>query len=226
MVLRALDTVLFSQALITGRIVDALTGGALLSQPALTLYYQTPPAAPTRPYPLAARLYPDGLFVFAGNPQTAFPRLSPGDTLGLRLTAGAPGYETQEIDFSLTDIDLALQPVTRTIGGQQVVIYMLDAPVSTQEFTLLPLPLYLSGRVVEADNPDTPIANARVRVTAPENRGPAFTNANGFYTLPDMPLAQEITVRARRFGFDDLEKTIQLDYRQPVNQLDFALNNS
>lgn len=224
--LRALDTVLFSQALITGRIVDALTGAAPLTQPALTLNYQTPPGAPVRPYPLPARLSPGGLFVFAGNPQTAFPRLSPGSTLDLRLTASAAGYETQEIEFSLTDIDLALQPVTRTIGGQQVIIHMLDAPVSTQEFLLLPLPLQLSGRVVEADSPDTPIANARVRVTAPEGRGPVFTNADGFYTLPDMPLAQEITVRARRVGFAELTQIIHLDYRQPVNELNFALNNS
>ncbi|GAB4160089.1 MAG: hypothetical protein Fur0021_31670 [Candidatus Promineifilaceae bacterium] len=226
MALRALDTVLFSQALITGRIIDALTGSAPLSQPALTLSYQTPPGAPVRLYPLPARLSPGGLFVFAGNPQTAFPRLSPGSTLDLRLTASAVGYETQEIEFSLTDIDLALQPVTRTIGGQQIIIHMLDAPVSIQEFLLLPLPLHLSGRVVEADSPDTPIPNARVRVIAPESRGPVFTNADGFYTLPDMPLAQEITVRARRVDFAESTQTVHLDYRQPVNELNFALNNS
>ncbi len=224
--LRALDGVLFSQALITGRITDALTGDALLSQPALTLCYQTPAAAPTRPYPLTARLSPGGLFVFAGNPQTAFPRLAPGSALDLRLTAGAPGYETQEIEFSLTDVDLALQPVMRTIGGQEVIINMLDAPVFTQDILLLPQPIHLSGRVVEADDPNIPIPNARVRVITPEGRGPALTDANGFYTLQDMPLALEISVRARRVGFEELTQTLQLDYRQPVNELNFALNNS
>ncbi|MCA9938278.1 MAG: carboxypeptidase regulatory-like domain-containing protein [Anaerolineales bacterium] len=223
--LRVMDAVLSSQALIVGRITDALTGDALLTSPTLTLAYQGPADEPLRLYPLTPRLFPGGLFVFSASPRAAFPRLAPGDTLDLRLIANAPGYETQEIPFSLTSADLALQKVMRTIGDRQVLVDILNAPVSTQDIALLPQPVHLGGCVVEADDPHNPIPNVRVRVITPENRGPAITDADGFYMLKDMPLAQEISVRARRVGYETITQTIRLDYRQPVNQLNFALNS-
>lgn len=44
--LRVMDAVLSSQALIVGRITDALTGDALLTSPTLTLAYQGPADEP------------------------------------------------------------------------------------------------------------------------------------------------------------------------------------
>jgi hypothetical protein len=189
------------------------------------LFYQTPAGEPPRRYPLLARLYPADLFVFKGAPAVAFPRLTAGGTLDLRLRVSAANYQTQSVDFSLSQTDLALTEQPRQIEGRTVNVAILAAPLFQQQINLLPQPVHLSGQVVNANEPDTPLQNARVRVIGPEARGPVNTDADGFFILHNMPVALEIRVRVNRSGFRALETRIALDYRQPVNRQIFALNS-
>ncbi len=219
----AIDRVITQQALIVGRVTDALTGGATLRPATVRLLYQTPAGAPERPYPLAAHTYPDGLFVVPGNPDSAFPRLTGGQTLALRLTASAAGYQAGQVDFTLSAAQVAPASQVRHIAGRDLSMPLLAAPLLTQDIALSPTPIHLSGRVVRADDPAIPITGAQVRVTEPSARGPATTDADGFFTLLDMPVAGQVTVRVERAGFQNLELAVRLDYRQPVNQQTFAL---
>ncbi len=222
-----IDSVLTRQALIVGQVTDGLTGRATHQPPTVALAYQTPPGEPARAYPLTARMGAGGLFVFAGDPATAFPRLSAGGSLALRLMVSAPGYQTQAIEFTLTDADLAFVERTLEVGDASLTVSVLDAPLVDETVALLPEPVHLGGRVVSAETPDVPVAGAQVAVTAPEARGPVSTGAEGFFTLQDVPVAQEVTVEVSgAAGFEDLVSTIHLDYRQPVNHVTFALSPS
>ncbi len=219
MALRRVSAVLSQQALFVGQITDAVTGGAPRATPAVALTYQTPP---DRPYPLAARIEPGGRFAFAGDPLTALPRLTAG-TLDLRLTVTAARYQPASVDFSLTPADLALVEETRDYSGHTVTVRLLNAPLLDQAVALDPEPLILAGRLVDADDGATPLDGASVSVIAPEARGPVVTDANGYFTLEDMPLAPEITVRAQRAGFQTLDQVVRLDYDRPLNERQFAL---
>jgi hypothetical protein len=223
MTLRAIDAVITSQALITGSVLDALANLPSLQPATVSLAYQATPGRPQRPYPLTARVYPGGQFVFAGSEHSALPRLAAGETLALRLTANAAGYQPATHDFTLTAAQLQRQFTTIFVEGQAVPVTLLDAPLITHDFALFPLPVHLSGRVVEAESRDTPIANAQVRVIVPALLGPATTNVDGFFTLQNLPVASSVTVRVTHVGFTTLETNVQLDYRFPVNRQLFAL---
>ncbi len=214
------DTVITQQVFITGKIRDGLTGLSPQSVPTLKLVYRD---NATHAYPLACRLTADSLFAFYGNPVTAFPVLSTGSTLNLRLLVSADGYTAWSHDLILNDTQLQLANVSRTLGGENVDVKLRTNLPIEQEVSLQPNPLTLTGRVVDASEPTTPIAGARVRVTAPAARGPVITQADGFFTLPNLPVALNITVQVVRNGFTTQATTLLLDYSKPTNQVQLGL---
>lgn len=136
--LRSIDTVVTHQALIVGQVTDGLTGRQTVHPFDVELRYQTAMGQPPRRFPLTPRLDSSGLFVFAGLPTTAFPRLSPGETLDLCLAVSAPRYQTQEIDVTLTDADLALVDQVLSVGTLTTTASVLNAPLVEQTVALLP----------------------------------------------------------------------------------------
>jgi hypothetical protein len=224
MTLRAIDTVLTQQALIVGQVTDSPTGRRTRQTPVVRLLYQTAPGEKEQSYPLVARIDPNGLYVFAGDPVQAFPQLEGGETLDLRLQVEAGGYQERTIDFSLSAADLALNERVLSLEGRSVAVAVLAAPLLEHEIALEPTPVHLAGRVVRADEPDIPVANAQVSVIAPESRGPAPSDENGFYTLQDLPVASSVTVRvAREPEYQVLDETVIPDYGQALNQRTFVL---
>jgi len=224
MLLRTIDRILTRQALITASVRDALDERPPATPPEVALFY--PPAAgeDARPYPLTARSYPGGLFVFAGDPTTAFPALEPGDALDLRLVVRAPGYQDAVLDFSLDAEAVTPVETSRHLDGRDVTVLLVEAPVAHHDVALTPEPVFLSGRVVDADAPDDPVAGASVAVTAPPGPG-TTTDADGFFTL-EMPVVAEATLTVSHADFDELTESIRLDYRQPVNRRSFSLNRA
>ena len=222
--LRAIDTTLAHQPVITGAVQDALTGVAPFAPATVELLYATPEGEPERSYPLAGRVSADGRFVYAGDPQTAFPALAAGQSLALRIRAGAAGYRTGAAEIAITAA--MLQPVLRTltVAGfeQQVAVY--SAPLVERDIALEPLPIHLAGQVVAADDPATPVPGAQVQITAPDPRGPVTADARGFFTLRNLPVALSVTVRVTQAGFTTLDQVLTLHYREPVNQHVFALS--
>jgi hypothetical protein len=185
------------------------------------LTYQSEPA---RAYPLVSTIQPNGVFSFNGDSGRAFVPLSGGATLDLRLTASAASYEAAVFDFSLSESDLALTPQERLIAGQTVTIPLYDAPLINQGLALTPEPVHLSGQVVAIDD-DAPIAGAEVEITAPESRPAVTADDDGFFTIQNLPVALEITVRVTHPDFETLETAVPLVYSQPVNQQKFALTS-
>lgn len=221
---QAIDTVLVHQALITGQVTDGLTGRPTAFPATVELYYQVPAGQPEKRFPMTARIGAGGLFVFAADPATAFPRLAPGESLKLKLAAGAPGYQAQSIEFTLTDADLAVEERTIVVDGETLSVPVLGVPLREQNVALLPEPVHLAGQVVRADDPVTALPTAQVRITQPEARGPVASDSLGFFILTNLPVALEVTVQVAAFaGFQELETTVHLDFGQPVNQVMLAL---
>jgi hypothetical protein len=222
MTLASIDRVLTQQALITGRVSDGISGRATLQPPAIELLLRLPGAA-NRRFPLNFRIYPDGTFVAAGDAGRAFPPLRAGESLDLRLSARAAGYQPAGFDFSLGTAELTPTDQARVIAGRNVTVSLLPVPLLQHDFALMPLPVALAGRVVEADAPDTPVDAAQVSITAPSALGPVTTSTDGFFTLASLPVADEVTVRVEKAGFKTLVRAISLEFSQPVNRQTFAL---
>jgi hypothetical protein len=223
MPIKTLDAVLTQQVFLTGRVTDALLARPTRSRPAIELVYR---AVPERPYALGFRQTPDGQYAFFGEPVTAFPDLTPPDLLELRLRVSADGYAPQQLDLTLTAANLALANVTRQVGGAPVEVpNRINLPI-TRDFALAPNPVHLAGRVVSREEPDTPVAGAQVRIVAPAPRGPATTNAAGYFSLQTLPVALEVTAEVTATGFDTLQETLALDFRSALNQHSFALEPS
>jgi hypothetical protein len=217
------DLVLTLQALIRGEVRDALTERLPLYPPSIKLLYRPEPGQPERPYPLTVRLHRNGHFVFPGDPATAFPRLSAGSSLDLLLRVSAFRYQMQEIPLSLSGSDLKLTAKTREIDGGSITLELLDVPLVDQTIDLLPEPLHLNGRIVEADEPNAPIANAGVNISEPSNMGPFTSGADGYFTINDLPVVSQVRLLAEHDDFMPFDTSIRLDYRQPVNQMTFTL---
>lgn len=221
MMLRTTDTISTRQALIVGQITDVLTGRPPFTMPTISLTYQS---EPSRTYPLVGTIQPNGVFSFNGDSGRAFVPLSSGATLDLRLTTEAASYESATFDFSLSESDLAMTPEERLIAGQIVTISLYDAPMINQDLALTPEPVHLAGRVVGIDD-NAPIVGADCEVTAPESRPAVTTDGDGFFTIQNLPVALEITVRVTHPDFETLDTTVPLDFSQPVNQQKFGLTS-
>lgn len=223
MLLRAIDTVLTRQALIVVRVRDALTERPPSAPAQTELFYRPASGEPVLPYPLDRRTVSPGLFVFTGDPLRAFQGVDPGGQLDLTLVTSAEGYEDDRTDFTLPADLLELHDETLTVDGGSFTVRRMNAPVQDLPVFLQPLPVALSGSVVEADDPDTAIVGATLSVTAPDDRPPVVSGENGFYTTPNLPVAREITVRVEAGGFQTIDETITLDYRQRVQSHGFRL---
>ncbi len=163
--LRAIDALLTYQALVIGRISDRLTGRAPRSAATVSLEQLGANGRPAWRLALPTRVFANGAYAIAGDPLSALPVPTGGETLDLRLVTRCPGYFEERFDFSLDAAALALQPEQRTVLGLPLVTRRLAAPLLEHDVQLLPLPVALSGRVVEADDPTAPVNNAQVRVT-------------------------------------------------------------
>lgn len=226
MQLGSTDHILTQQALIVGQVLDILTERPLLYPPTIALLYQTPAGEPERPYPLKARTYRNGNFVFFGDPATAFPRLRAGGSLNLLLRVSAPRYQSQEIALNLSSVDLTPTEKTIEIDGHASMLLLLNVPLFEQSINLEPEPLCLKGRTVKADDPDVPVVNATITIVKPSRIGPLKTNSEGYFTFNSLPVVSQIRLQARRSGFVPLDTVVTLDYRQPVNRMTLALTRS
>lgn len=208
--------VITRQLLLSGRIADAISSARLLTTPALAV---TDADRPARALGLLLRLLPDGLFSVSLDPRGSLPPAA----VTLRLTVTAPGYQEAVADVALSAADLARVPGTVMVGGDSEPVTRLASAPVVQDIFLMPQPVTLAGRIVAADDPAVPIAGASVRVTAPSQMGPALTDAAGYFTLPSVPVAAELTLEISAPGRQAATPTVPLDYRTPTNRREFAL---
>jgi hypothetical protein len=220
----SIDTVLSEQALFTGKVRDALADLPLGTPFQVQLLFAISPSTDFQPYPLKARILPGGLFVIPGDPQRAFPEMEGGASLDLRIQVSAQGYQDAAVDITLPAAALSAAAVVIPAGDLIGQGKRLSAPLHAATVSLQPLPVALNGRVTRAVDPETGLAGASVSITSPQARGPVTSNPDGFFFLPNLPVAESVNVQiqhpdigaAKNFPFF-------INHRQPINQQTFVI---
>jgi hypothetical protein len=211
--------ILTHQALFSGQITDALTGGAPRTPPLVTVVRD----ADDRPVgDVVVRPLPGGQYVVHGVPSA----LPPAVDIVLRVEVAAQGYAPAQRPVAFVAADLTRVVREITIDGETSRTLVVAAPARREDVALAPLPVTLVGRVGRAEDPAVPIPGAEVRITAPAARGPVVTDADGFFTLGPAPVATTITLSITALGREPLTPEMRLDHGSPVNQAAFALEPS
>jgi Carboxypeptidase regulatory-like domain len=200
------------QIVLSGQISDGLSGTRLRAVPQIDF---------AGPQGLLLQVKADGVYSVSAQPDIAMPVA--GDRISLLLRA--EGYQPAAIDVLLTLADLDRIGLDINPGGGVVEIaHFRNLPV-TRDITLNPRPVNLKGRVNDAEDPATAIAGATIRVTAPAPTGPVQTDDLGHFSLPDLPVAAEVTLRIEAAGFVAADISYRPDFNQPINHGAFALSS-
>jgi hypothetical protein len=220
--LKAISSVLGRHALVAGQVRDALTGGAPVRTPTLTLTCRLPGAAEFVTFPAPVRLLDGSSYVCNGEPAQAFAALSGTDVLECRLRVAAPRYAPAQHDFAITAADRERLDLPVIVHGLPVTMGSWPRLPVTVDVALQPLPVALSGFLIEDSDPDSPVAGARVRITAPEARGPVTTDARGHFRIDELPVATTVTVSIE-LDARSLVRDVVVHPTEPINRRTFSL---
>lgn len=209
--------ILTQQVIVSGRISDGMTGGAPRARPGVALL-----RADGRPLAdMALRVGADGLYALHADPGRALP----AQAISLRLRVTAPGYQPAQVAVDFTAADLAR--VARPLGLPDPVAVAVIAGVPViRDIALDPLPVALSGRVVEAEDRSQPIPGATITLTAPAAMAPVQTDAEGWFTLSPLPVAPHVTLSITAPAHRPASAGHVVDFRNPINQGSFTLELS
>lgn len=219
------------QVLLSGRVQDALSGGA----PKGGLVVRLIDPVTKDDYPLYGRVRSDGTFAFFGVPETAFPLIA-HQSYHLQLEASAPNYQSKTLEIEVKQMADQPQPVTYSIPPQNIEpiqVYLFTdknpqgLPQVDLSLKLERLPVRLHGRVVEAGKPMTGLANATLQLNTPSGSSTIKTDAQGNFKFPDpLPLVLSVDIKVSAPDFNNATLAYDLDYTQPVNSLLIELKKS
>lgn len=211
--------VLTRQALIQGRVTDAITGAAPRSRVTLTVLRDSDRGLLPG---VASRLTGDGGYVIHTDPATGLAE----QAIGIRLAFRAEGYQPRDDVLAFAPADLALTVDSFELGGLVLGGLVHAGAPRVHDVALEPDPVFLGGRVTRAEDHGQPIAGADVALAAPVALGPVQTDGEGYFTLGPAPVVAEVTVSVTAAGRDPINRAVRLDYRQPVNLGAYALEPS
>lgn len=212
-----------SQALITGQLVNQLTGSAIASA-SLTLALRLPGATEFRPLPARLRLGSAGYFCFSGQAAQVFPQhLPPSETLELRFQASAPNYQDLQLTVPLNASAVTAVTDDQTLGNHTLAVQQIQAPALQQTLALMPTPVALQGLVIEDHDLDTPLAGVSIQVLEPELQAPVLSDAQGRFRIAQLPVAQSVRLQIE---LNAISTTVDhlVDYTLPLNKRTISLN--
>ncbi|WP_417538724.1 carboxypeptidase-like regulatory domain-containing protein [Marinobacter sp.] len=218
--------VIVSQAIISGRIRNLISGQAVPQGLMVKLWYRPVPEGAASPadYKLSKlylKLTADGYFCFSASGGSVFGGRSPAPDMQFRLDINAPGFQPLSHSFELGSEQLTSMRSTLELAGAEEEVTRVAGPFEDLDVQISPLPLRLAGQVLKDGDPDTPLAHASVTVSAPEPRPTVTTDERGFFIIDNLPLAGEVTVTLSD-GNNDVNQTLVLDYQRPVNSHRFT----
>jgi hypothetical protein len=215
------------QAIISGRVLDGLTGVVPLGRITVRLLDRDTGDE----FPLRGTVLADGHFAFHAAPEKAFPGLAER-TYHLRVEASAPRYTLDGFDFDVGPV--ADQPAevvvsVPTPGIQDLNVRLFTAgglPRTGISLTLDRDGVHLEGRVVVSSNPGVGVANATVQQNPPA--GPSTTTGSeGFFAFAaPLPIVLSLQLRISAASFENTMMTYELDYTRPTNQVTIPLKPS
>lgn len=208
------------QSLVSGRVVDGLTGEAPRVAPTLRMIDRDDPELGE--VPLAKKVTSDGRYSFYGDPDTAFPRIG-AIQYRLRVEAEAPHFAAAAADVDVGPVAGQPAPTAIAIPGEPpatVNLFAAGLPLVVPDLALAPAPVALDGRVVDRAT-GAGIAGAAVEIDPP---GPAeVTDAQGRFTVAALPVAVSVVVEVTAAGFETESITHLVAYGRERNSLVVAL---
>lgn len=197
-------------AFITGRILHAGTGQPVVGRIRIT----------AEEGPIIDKVLEDGTFAISGWLELLFPNLDTQDyQLHLHVHVDSP-------QFRQGFIELALPPVTIAMGSN----FDPDPPTPPDPLIdlgtiLLPADtVNIQGRVVESENPDTPIASATVEVLQSGTvTHTATTDSEGLYRFDEKNVVAPAEIQCSKTGFKTQKRTLLLDFGKLMNEEYFRL---
>ncbi|MDX5297595.1 MAG: hypothetical protein LPK85_01450, partial [Gammaproteobacteria bacterium] len=157
MTLASVDQVVQIQAVITGRLIDSITGSAPAPRTLLTLEYRRVGASAYRPCPLIQRMGTQGYFGFFATRGDLFAQRLPVPDFEFRLLAQTQGYQPLEHLFNLSGAHLTPENAELTLIGAPRTVRRLPGPPVGLILELAPQPLTLEGQVLRDGDPEQPV---------------------------------------------------------------------
>lgn len=218
---------LAQQAVVSGRVLDSLTGEAPRSPVTVRLIDRDSGAD----FPLLGTTRADGSFAFFASPETAFPRLAV-QTYHLQVEAGAERYIPATFDFDAGPV--AGQPAaasipvpTPGIDPMQVRLFTGGGlPQTGISLSLDRKAVRLAGRVVVSNDPAAGVASATVQQNPPA--GPSIvTGPDGAFEFAGfLPVVLSLQLRISAAGFETSTLSYEPDYTRPTNRVTVLLKRS
>lgn len=208
------------QSLLTGRVIDGLTGDGPRAAVTLRLIDRDDPDLGN--YPLEHKITTDGRFSFFGDPDTAFPRITAGQHR-LRLEAEAVHFVPAAVNIDLGPSPG--QPAEQAIpvpGEEQATVHLFSGgglPLELADLTLDPEPVSLDGRVVHR------VTGAGIAAANVELDGGAAvpTDAEGRFTFDALPVQPNATFTVSATGFETQDVVHLIAYGRTRNSLVVSL---
>ena len=206
------DIITTQVAFATGRIIHQGTGESVSGEIRLT----SPEG------PIIGKVRDDGTFALSGYLQFLFPDLA-SQPYQLTLTIRAVSAQ-----YRAGSVELTLPPQTIPAGANFDPLPPATVPTALIDYGTVVLPadpLIIRGRVVEAEDPSTPIAGATVEILHGGPPVPAVTTgADGRYRFNPLVLTAPTEIRcAEPVRFRTITRNLLLDYGQLVNEENFRL---
>ncbi|QDG52253.1 hypothetical protein FIV42_16355 [Persicimonas caeni] len=212
------STTLVSQALISGRVVDAIDAGAPRSEVDVRLVDRDSGES----YPLDVNVRSDGVFAFFGDPVSAFEDI--GRAYRLRLEASADGYLDGAVDlsdFSIPSDQPAQADFASSFDAVADATYRRFSdtlPIEGQLIELEREPVRLSLLVLDAAD-NSALAGASVTLDGVTQQ----TDAGGEVVFDPLPSQKTVTIDVSATGYDDARIEHLIDYEAAENRRRIAL---
>lgn len=214
--LRRAELACAGQALITGRLVNALTGSGIRPDTLQLSLRLTPEQAFS---PLAARVQfsANGYFAVAGIASALLPQSLAADSQAqLQYQISAGGYSMLQGSVTLSQSAVTAVSSTEQLAGYSLTVSGIAAPAVHLSLALQPLPVGLSGVVIEDNDLTAPLSGVSIQVVAPEVLPAVLSDAQGRFRIAALPLASIITLQISR-GDAVSSITHVVDYQTLLN---------
>ena len=220
--LRRAELACASQALITGRLTNALTGAGIRPD-TLQLSLRLTAEQPFSPLAAAVQFSANGYFAVAGIASAVLPQhLAPDSQAQLQYQISASGYSMLQDSVMLSQSAVTALTSTEQLAGYSLPVSRIAAPAVHLSLALQPSPVGLSGVVIEDNDLAVPLSGVSLQIVAPEVLPAVLSDAQGRFRIAALPLTSTVTLQISR---GDVVSSIThvVDYKTLLNPLIISL---
>ena len=204
------------QALISGRVHNAITGAGIRPKQ-LALSLRATPDAPLTALSAKVQFSQNGYFSLIGVASAIFPQQLPAaSSAELNYQVSAEGYSPLQGSVLLSQSSITAVAAHEELAGYEINVSRISAPAVHLQLALVPLPVGLTGVVIEDNDLAAPLPGVSLQITAPEVLPAVLSDELGRFRINALPLAAAVTIE---ISWGDAVSTINhvVDYTTLFN---------